>query len=75
MKGVIRVDVVDESFHMDLPFLSIYFHLHTHFHLSVYFRLPCHTTGGLVRRLRSASPANVPLMSVVGPSRRASALS
>ena len=29
----------------------------------------------LIFRLRSASPANVPHMSVVGPSRRASALS
>ena len=39
-----------------------------------YFRLPCHTTGGPIFRLRSAIPANVPHMSVVGPSRHASAL-
>ena len=40
-----------------------------------YFHLPCHTTGGSVCRLQSASPANVLLMSVVGPSRHVLALS
>jgi hypothetical protein len=49
--------------------------LHSHLLLfSFYFRLPCHTTGGPIFRLWSASPANIPHMSVVGPSRHASAL-
>ena len=61
--------------HFSLPFFSFIFSLPIYFHLSTYFCLPCHTTGGLVCKPQSASPANVPLMSVVGPSRHALALS
>jgi len=77
---VIRVTcvaVVVDNFSMTFSYgpllLSFSFYLPIYFHLSVYFRLSCHTTGGLVRKLQSASPANIPLMSVVGPSRHASA--
>ena len=58
------------TFHMDF----VLFHLFP-FSFTWLSSSPCHTTGGPVCRLQSASPANVLLMSVVGPLRHASALS
>ena len=65
------------TFHIVLS-RSVYFHLSTYSILFLSFSFTCFTLSyhqWSFCRLRSVSPANVPLMSVVGPSRHGLALS